>query len=183
MDVNEVLFLIVNASLVCFIAVYCLLRLTRSKVLVLCAVTAPFVLIPFFEGMVQELFLLYLFLLQYGVAGIVLATVVFELDQIKRARKLRYLTSFMANVAILFSAAYLFVYSARRFIFENQAVQSSMEYAEIFGLVDGQDIALVGKIAGLFNDSGAVLSVIIVILCLLVIGFNKVRAFKEVQRI
>ncbi|MGH1540682.1 MAG: hypothetical protein ACRBHB_09690 [Arenicella sp.] len=180
---SELIFLIINASVVCFIASYCLLKIFRSKVLLVCLVVSPFILIPVITGSLQELLIAYLFILQYGCLGIAFGILLFEIDQIKRARKLRYLTSFVAKIVIIFPSLYLFLFIAKQFISHNRAIEHSIEIASAFGFIEEEYLVLIDSIDSYFTFIGAVLSIIIILLCLTTLIFNKYRAFKEVQRI
>jgi len=180
---SEIVFLIVNASVVCFIASYCLLKVFRSKVLLIGIVASPFLFIPLLHGWHQAFFVGYLFVLQYGCLGIAFGIILFEIDQIKRARKLRYLTSFLAKIAIIFPCIYIFFYLAKVMVANSQTVENSLEVASLFGLVDTQELNIVNYLASYFHTMGAMVAIVIILLCICVLILNKYRAFKEVQRI
>lgn len=180
---NDVLFLIVNASIVCFIASFVLLKVLRSKVLIICFVFSPFVLIPFFDGGMQEYIWGYVFVLQYGGLGVVLAVLLFELDKITRARKLRYLSSSLAKMMIAIAGFYLFVFIAKKMLSTNETVNTSLDYASAFGLLEQQDLALADYFGSFFHATGATICALLIAFCLSLIIFNKFKAFKEVQRV
>ncbi|MFQ3247166.1 MAG: hypothetical protein ACI9SP_003821 [Arenicella sp.] len=180
---NDLVFLIVNASIVCFIASFVLLKVLRSKVLILCLVFSPFVLIPFFDGAMQELIFGYVFVLQYGGLGIVLAVLLFELDKITRARRLRYLTSSIAKMTITVSSFYVFVFIAKNMVGQNETVNTSLNYASAFGILEQKDLATVEYLGSFFHVTGVVICVLIILSSLGLIVFNKYRAFREVQRV
>jgi len=180
---NDLVFLIINASVVCFIASYCVLKLFRLKVLLICLIVSPFILISILEGSFKDLLVGYLFVLQYGCIGIAFGILLFEIDQIKRARKLRYFTSFIAKIVMIFPCLYVFCYMVKVFISQSQTIENSLEMASMFGLVDSGELQLVNYFASFFHFTGVVIAVCIIVLCLSVLILNKYRAFKEVQRI
>lgn len=180
---NDLLFLIVNASVVFFIASFVLLKILRSKIFILCLVFSPFVLIPFFDGAMQELIFGYVFVLQYGGLGVVLAVLLFELDKITRARRLRYFTSSIAKMTIAVSSFYVFIFTAKNMVSQNETVSTSINYASAFGLLAQQDLETAQYWGRFFNGTGTLLCVLVIIASLSVIAFNKYRAFKETQRV
>ncbi len=180
---SDLVFLIINACVMCFIASYCILKVFRSKVLLICLVVSPFILIPILDGSFKELLIGYLFVLQYGCLGIAFGILLFEIDQIKRARKLRFFTSFLAKIAMIIPSIYVFSYMAKVLIASSQTIESSLEMASTFGLVDSSELNLIAYLSSYFHFTGAVIAILIILLCLSVLIFNKYRAFKEVQRI
>ena len=146
-------------------------------------IASPFLFIPLLTGSFQAFFVGYLFVLQYGCLGIAFGIILFEIDQIKRARKLRYLTSFLAKVVMIFPSIYVFFYLAKVLLSNSKTVESTVEMASMFGLVDNQELNLVNYLAGYFNVFGMGVAVVIILLCVSVLILNKYRAFKEVQRI
>jgi len=152
-------------------------------VLLVCLIFSPFVLIPAFSGSVQRWLYGYIFVLQYGAIGVISGILLFEIDQIRRARKLRFLTSWISKVAMIFPAIYLFFYLARNFVQNSESVDSSLELASIFGVVSQSDLDFAKYIGSYFHLTGAFISLVIVLLCLSILTLNKYRAFKEVQRI
>jgi len=180
---NDLLFLIVNASIVCFIASFVLLKILRSKILILCLVFSPFVLIPFFEGALKELIFGYVSVLQYGGLGIVLAVLLFELDKITRARRLRYFTSSIAKMMITIASFYVFIFTAKNMVSQNETVNTSLGYASAFGLLEQGDLNTVEYWGSFFNVTGTIICVLIILASLSLIVFNKYRAFRETQRV
>lgn len=125
----------------------------------------------------------YVFILQYGGLGVVVAILLFELDKITKARKLRYLTSSIAKVAIAISSFYTFVYVSKQLVSQNEPVNTSIDYASAFGLLEANDLAMVEYIGSYFNTTGVVICALIILLSISTMIFNKYRAFKEVQRV
>ncbi len=180
---NDLVFLIANASIVCFVISYGLLKAFRSKALLLCLVFSPFVLIPALSGMFKQWILGYVFVLQYGNLGVIVGILLFEIDQVSRPKKLRYFTSWLARIVMVFPLFYIFSYITKSFFSQNNTVETSLEYASIFGLVSDSDLAVVEYIGSYFHIAGTIISVAMIMLCMCILVFNKYRQFKEVQRI
>jgi len=180
---NDLIFLIVNASVVCFIASFALLKVLRSKVFILCLVFSPFVLIPLLDGSLQEFVLGYVFVLQYGGLGVVLAVLLFELDKITKARRLRYFTSSIAKMTITIASFYVFIFTAKNIVSQNETVNTSLSYASAFGLLEQDDLNTVEYWGSFFNATGTTICVFIILASLNLIAFNKYRAFREAQRV
>lgn len=166
---NQIVFLVINASVLWGVGVGFLTWLLRFKTLVLVLLLAPLVIGSTFRHIagMPELISFYGTSLLYGTPGII-AGMLYADDQRTKAYFARVSkTSFLARGGIGLSSVYLLGYFGQKIIFENPMVEL------VLGYIKGGDRAK--EIVSLVDYDGALAAGGVIVACAGVLAFNTYR--------
>jgi len=173
---DNLLFLILNASVVWVVIAGLLTWLIRIKALVLVILIAPFVILPAFQNVagLQKLVSYYGTSLIYGIPGIVIGIFYAEYHRVKAYLKKASKLAFVARGGIVLSSLYLLSYFGQKIIFNNPLIQTVLRF------VDGSDE--VANIISLVDQDGAITAGACIAGCLGILGIDKYRKFKKLSQ-
>lgn len=169
--------LFINATVFHFVLSWFLIRVFHLRILTIILLLSPLVIGTTFRNIagMPELISFYGKSLLYGAPGIIAGMLYADYHRTKAYFARVYKTSFLARGGIGLSSIYLLGYFGQKIIFENPMVELALSF------IQGGDRAK--EIVSQVDREGALTAGAVIVACLGVLGFNKLREIRKASAI